>query len=105
MDTSDTPQNGLRVLSLGTYHVRQSTALIYEILDTRLTHKSPNADGGGIRGLSTLYILERIMYQLRPTDDPKKRVKPCEVFDVITGTSTGGYVHEAVCLTQASQCD
>ncbi|XTI90165.1 hypothetical protein V2W45_1344883 [Cenococcum geophilum] len=30
------------------------------------------------------------MYQLRPTDDPKKRVKPCEVFDVIAGTSTGG---------------
>ncbi|RDL36731.1 uncharacterized protein BP5553_06083 [Venustampulla echinocandica] len=86
----DNPQNGLRVLSLGTYHVLQSTAPVDEALYTMLTHESPNVDGGGIRGLSTLYILERIMYQLRPTDDPKKRVKPCEVFDVIAGTSTGG---------------
>ena len=29
-----------------------------------------------------------------PEDDPKKRVKPCEVFDVIARTSTGGYVLE-----------
>ena len=47
-----------------------------------------------MRGLSTLYILERLMYQIRPDDDPKKRLKPCEVFDVIAGTSTGGYSFE-----------
>jgi patatin-like phospholipase/acyl hydrolase len=49
-------------------------------------------DGGGVRGLSTLYILkglmERLNYQRQKADLP--RVKPCEVFDLIGGTSTGG---------------
>lgn len=49
-------------------------------------------DGGGVRGLSTLYILKRIMDRL---NDKRKltslpQVKPCEVFDLIGGTSTGG---------------
>lgn len=51
-------------------------------------------DGGGVRGLSTLYILKGLMTQLnnerRKYDLPA--VKPCEVFDLIGGTSTGGYV-------------
>ena len=49
-------------------------------------------DGGGVRGLSTLYILKSIMDRLNHdrmvADLP--RVKPCEVFDLIGGTSTGG---------------
>jgi patatin-like phospholipase/acyl hydrolase len=49
-------------------------------------------DGGGVRGLSTLYILKIIMDRLnherRVTALPP--VKPCEVFDLIGGTSTGG---------------
>jgi patatin-like phospholipase/acyl hydrolase len=50
-------------------------------------------DGGGVRGLSTLYILKIIMDRLN--DERKKTaslppVKPCEVFDLIGGTSTGG---------------
>jgi patatin-like phospholipase/acyl hydrolase len=51
-------------------------------------------DGGGVRGLSTLYILKNIMDRLN--HERKKNilppVKPCEVFDLIGGTSTGGYV-------------
>lgn len=49
-------------------------------------------DGGGVRGLSTLYILKGLMDRLnekRPPKTPAK--KPCEVFDLIGGTSTGGY--------------
>jgi patatin-like phospholipase/acyl hydrolase len=49
-------------------------------------------DGGGVRGLSTLYILKGLMDRLnekRPPETPAK--KPCEVFDLIGGTSTGGY--------------
>ncbi|KAH9203476.1 acyl transferase/acyl hydrolase/lysophospholipase [Leptodontidium sp. 2 PMI_412] len=51
-------------------------------------------DGGGVRGLSTLYILKSIMDQL---NDKRKTaslplVKPCEVFDLIGGTSTGGLI-------------
>lgn len=45
-------------------------------------------DGGGIRGLSTLYILKRVMDTVNPDCPPK----PCEYFDMIAGTSTGGYV-------------
>lgn len=49
-------------------------------------------DGGGVRGLSTLYILKNIMDRL---NHERKQsglplVKPCEIFDLIGGTSTGG---------------
>jgi patatin-like phospholipase/acyl hydrolase len=50
-------------------------------------------DGGGVRGLSTLYILKSIMDRL---NYERKKIanlppaKPCEVFDLIGGTSTGG---------------
>ncbi|KAE8314483.1 acyl transferase/acyl hydrolase/lysophospholipase [Aspergillus transmontanensis] len=44
-------------------------------------------DGGGVRGLSSLYILREVMQRLNPEGKPRK---PCEVFDMIAGTSTGG---------------
>ncbi|KAJ5851796.1 FabD/lysophospholipase-like protein [Penicillium soppii] len=50
-------------------------------------------DGGGVRGLSTLYILKGLMDRLnqeRPKGSAAK--KPCEVFDLIGGTSTGGLI-------------
>jgi len=49
-------------------------------------------DGGGVRGLSTLYILKSIMDRLNHARGEKNLppVKPCEVFDLIGGTSTGG---------------
>jgi Patatin-like phospholipase len=54
-------------------------------------------DGGGVRGLSMLYILKGLMTQLnqarQAADLPS--VKPCEVFDLIGGTSTGGYVEHS----------
>jgi patatin-like phospholipase/acyl hydrolase len=43
-------------------------------------------DGGGIRGLSSLYILKRLMEAV----DRDKPPKPCDCFDMIGGTSTGG---------------
>ncbi|VUC22326.1 unnamed protein product [Clonostachys rosea] len=51
-------------------------------------------DGGGVRGLSTLYVLKTIMERL---NYERKRnrlpaIKPCEVFDIIGGTSTGGKI-------------
>ena len=50
------------------------------------------ADGGGVRGLSSLYILKGIMDGLNDARraEGKPSVKPCEVFDLIGGTSTGG---------------
>ena len=43
-------------------------------------------DGGGVRGLSSLIILERLMESIDPDSPPK----PCDYFDIIGGTSTGG---------------
>ncbi|OJJ82631.1 uncharacterized protein ASPGLDRAFT_129530 [Aspergillus glaucus CBS 516.65] len=45
-------------------------------------------DGGGIRGLSSLYILKHVMESINPDYPPK----PCEYFDMIAGTSTGGLI-------------
>ncbi|KAH0040806.1 phospholipase, patatin family protein, partial [Aureobasidium melanogenum] len=45
-------------------------------------------DGGGVRGLSSLYILQRIMNAIDPDNPPK----PCDYFDIIGGTSTGGLI-------------
>jgi patatin-like phospholipase/acyl hydrolase len=49
-------------------------------------------DGGGVRGISSLYILKSIMDQLNHVRGQNRlpRVKPCEMFDLIGGTSTGG---------------
>ncbi len=43
-------------------------------------------DGGGVRGLSTLLILKQLMESI----DSKNPPKPCDYFDMIGGTSTGG---------------
>ena len=50
-------------------------------------------DGGGVRGLSTLYTLKGLMARLNHERQAKNLppVKPCKVFDLIGGTSTGGY--------------
>ncbi|KAK5122119.1 hypothetical protein LTR85_004365 [Meristemomyces frigidus] len=45
-------------------------------------------DGGGVRGLSSLMILKSIMERINPEEPPK----PCEYFDMIGGTSTGGLI-------------
>jgi hypothetical protein len=49
-----------------------------------------NSDGGGVRGLSTLLMLQALME--RVNEGREERLKPCQIFDVICGTSTGGLV-------------
>ncbi|KAK0622756.1 acyl transferase/acyl hydrolase/lysophospholipase [Immersiella caudata] len=49
-------------------------------------------DGGGIRGISSLIILENIMEQLRDAHGLVNVPRPCEYFDLIGGTSTGGII-------------
>ncbi|KAF4964394.1 hypothetical protein FSARC_7659 [Fusarium sarcochroum] len=58
------PERGLRVLSLAC------------------------SDGGGVRGLSSLYILRHLMKRIDSRNPPK----PCDYFDIIGGTSTGGLI-------------
>ena len=69
--------------------------------------KNPNAplrllsfDGGGVRGLSSLIILDTLMRALVKeekrlrirADDDNRPIRPCDVFDLIGGTSTGGII-------------
>lgn len=42
-------------------------------------------DGGGVRGLSSLIILEHLMEGINPDSPPK----PCNYFDMIGGINTG----------------
>ena len=50
------------------------------------------ADRGGVRGLASLLILQRIMYVLDDRIDPEvsRPLLPCQYFDMMAGTSTGG---------------
>ena len=56
-------------------------------------------DGGGVRGLSSLLIIEQLMKEVQrlreeegdPTPDGKPPL-PCQYFDLICGTSTGGLI-------------
>ncbi|KAJ5521113.1 Acyl transferase/acyl hydrolase/lysophospholipase [Penicillium fimorum] len=49
-------------------------------------------DGGGVRGLSSLLILKDVMAQLNSEREDSEVLKPCDVFDLIAGTSTGGLI-------------
>ncbi|EOA84786.1 uncharacterized protein SETTUDRAFT_32026 [Exserohilum turcica Et28A] len=69
--------------------------------------RNPNAplrllslDGGGVRGLSSLLVLERLMENIareekrlgRRAMNNHEPLKPCDYFDLIGGTSTGGII-------------
>ncbi|KAK0725501.1 acyl transferase/acyl hydrolase/lysophospholipase [Lasiosphaeris hirsuta] len=51
-------------------------------------------DGGGVRGLSSLLILENIMKRVNAAREARgdRALKPCDMFDLIGGTSTGGLI-------------
>ena len=55
-------------------------------------------DGGGVRGISSLYILKEVMAQIareykeENPNAPEIFPRPCEYFDLICGTSTGGLI-------------
>ena len=78
--------NSARLLSLGELSclLALCSAFIARLLD-----------GGGIRGLSSLFILKEIMKEVRDVERGKGRQmdylpKPCRYFDMIGGTSAGG---------------
>jgi len=49
-------------------------------------------DGGGVKGLSALYLLEQLMSLVNAEAKNESPLKPCEYFDMIGGTSTGGII-------------
>jgi uncharacterized protein len=53
-------------------------------------------DGGGIRGLLTLGILEKLEADLRATRGPGFRL--CDYFDFIGGTSTGAILASGLAI-------
>ena len=57
---------------------------------TTTNHRRHGIDGGGIRGKSSLLILENIMERVRKLEGLDDVPRPCDYFDLIGGTSTGG---------------
>lgn len=57
-----------------------------------LQSANTETDGGGVRGLSTLLIIKALMAKVNAERGKEglSSVKPCELFDLIGGTSTGG---------------
>jgi Patatin-like phospholipase len=49
-------------------------------------------DGGGVRGLSSLLILREIMEEIGRQSKVEETPLPCEYFDLIGGTGTGGLI-------------
>jgi patatin-like phospholipase/acyl hydrolase len=49
-----------------------------------------HTDGGGIRGISTLLILQKFMETIRDLSGLDETPPPYKYFDLIGGTSTGG---------------
>src|ERR1700735_1756364 len=49
-------------------------------------------DGGGVRGLSSLLILREIMEEIGRQSGAERTPLPCDYFDLIGGTSTGGLI-------------
>lgn len=49
-------------------------------------------DGGGIKGYTSLLILKRLFREIASKTGDEHQPKPCEVFDLIVGTSTGGLI-------------
>jgi Patatin-like phospholipase len=49
-------------------------------------------DGGGVRGLSSLLILREIMEEIERKTGAEEAPRPCDYFDLIGGTSTGGLI-------------
>ncbi|KIJ39376.1 hypothetical protein M422DRAFT_143842, partial [Sphaerobolus stellatus SS14] len=49
-------------------------------------------DGGGIRGVSQLIILDEIMKRLKQRENLDEMPKPCDYFHLIGGSGTGGII-------------
>jgi len=87
-DTTKGPP--LRILSLGTSASPPGSTGA----DQALTGCT---DGGGVRGYSMLIIVQELMYRVYVEAEgkaPKREEipKPCEYFDLIVGTGTGGLI-------------
>lgn len=79
----------ISIASEGSHFVALSRIFFFDTFQhTAMADAKPRSlrllclDGGGVRGLASLLVLERL---LQDVGDPR----PCEYFDMICGTSTG----------------
>ncbi|OBT69989.1 hypothetical protein VE03_00561 [Pseudogymnoascus sp. 23342-1-I1] len=79
---SSAPPSALRLLSLG----MQLSILGMTLLTLYAV------DGGGIRGISALVILEEVMHRVQRAEGLSSVPLPADYFDLICGTSTGGLI-------------
>jgi hypothetical protein len=78
LTTQESSNRPLRLLSLGK-----------EILYRTFMNINNHLDGGGIRGISELIILEEIMHRVGRALNVSTPL-PADYFDMICGISTGG---------------
>ena len=68
------------------------SSLVGSVVNIKHRPRILSLDGGGVRGLSSLLILREVMEEIgrrSPSLDP---LLPCQYFDLIGGTSTGGLI-------------
>lgn len=66
--------------------------IIDNVPQSKHTPRILSLDGGGVRGLSTLLILRNLMEEIGRRNSTSTAAKPCDYFDMIGGTSTGGLI-------------
>ncbi|EIW81559.1 FabD lysophospholipase-like protein [Coniophora puteana RWD-64-598 SS2] len=49
-------------------------------------------NGGGVRGLSALLIIREIMYRIQTEKELPSLPRPCDYFDLVGGSGTGGLI-------------
>jgi hypothetical protein len=75
-----------------------SVCRVYSFLQrSSITNTSIATDGGGVRGLSSLLILDRLMNNINTNIQAQlghgaRTVHPQDIFTLIAGTSTGGLI-------------
>lgn len=78
--------------------------LIERILSRKLANRNRmilSIDGGGMRGVVSLYVLMALLKRIRElTGRPNLRLDEC--FDLMVGTSTGGIIVVGVCVAKRS---
>ena len=82
MSGKEHEDNDCAFLPLFLLSAQMTTSLAYLVL---------SIDGGGFKGLACLRILAHLMAQISGGDD-EVSPRPCQVFDLICGTSTGGLI-------------
>lgn len=67
------------------------SSFVGSVRDVKLHPRILSLDGGGVRGLSCLLILRNIMEEVARRNGAVE-ARPCEYFDLIGGTGTGGLI-------------